>query len=342
MHTGAGISALQVDRNSHVRIGVVIVSHQSAGCLRSCLEACTRYAYPSEGMVVVDNASTDESVHVASGVPGVTVLPNPDNPGFAAGVNQGFRALPNAELVLVLNPDAVLRSDVTPLVRCFDDPLTAIAAGALCDQNGQPQSGFTVRRLPSVAALTLENLAINRIWPGNSVNTRWRCLDLDLSRSQSVEQPAGAFLLIRREAWRAVGGFDERFRPVWFEDVDFCLRVMESGYRIHYEPLALAVHVGGHSIRSVEWSERQLYWNENLLRYSGLHFNLAGQVVIALSVAIGGAIRGVWETLRRGSPGPLRVVIVILLAAGSAIWRAIRSPHVVRSKDNREGNSERG
>lgn len=311
-----------------MRLGVVIVSHQSAACLRSCLDACLHYAYPSEGIVVVDNASKDESVHVASGVPGVTVLPNPGNPGFAAGVNQGFRRLPSAELVLVLNPDAILRSDITPLVRCFDDPLTAIAAGALCDQGGQPQSGFTLRRFPSVAALTLENLAINRVWPENSVNRRWRCLDLDLSRSQYVEQPAGAFLLIRKEAWRAVGGFDERFRPVWFEDVDFCLRVMESGFRICYEPLAIAVHEGGHSVRSVEWGERQLYWNENLLRYSRLHFGAPGQVVIALSVAAGGAIRGIWEALRRGSPGPLHVAGLILHAASSAIGLAIRSRRV--------------
>ena len=290
---------------------------------------------------MVDNASTDDSVHVASSVPGVTVVSNPDNPGFAAGVNQGFRALPFPELVLVLNPDAILQTGIAPLVRCFDDPLTAIAAGALCDQNRRPQRGFTLRRFPTPAALVMENFAVHRAWPGNSVNRRWRCLDLDLTQSQDAEQPAGAFLLIRREAWKAIGGFDEGFRPVWFEDVDFCLRARQAGYRIRYEPLALAVHEGGHSVRSVDWGERQVYWNENLLRYSGLHFTLRGQLITALSVAAGGASRGLWEALRRGSPGPLRVAGIIFRAAGKAFWVAVRSARRRDMKGTGEGKSER-
>jgi len=275
--------------------------------------------------VVIDNASTDDSVRVASSVPGVTVVTNSDNPGFAAGVNQGFRAMPSAELVLVLNPDAILQTGIAPLVRCFEDPLTAIAAGALCDADRQPQRGFTLRRFPTPASLVMENLALNRVWPGNFVNRRWRCLDLDLTQSQDAEQPAGAFLLIRRQAWSALGGFDESFRPVWFEDVDFCLRARKSGFRIRYEPLALAVHTGGHSVRSVDWGDRQVYWNENLLRYSGLHFTLRGQVITALSVAAGGVLRGLWKALRRGSPGPLRVAGVILRAAATALCVTVRS-----------------
>lgn len=325
-----------------MRVGAVIVSHESAGCLHSCLEACLRYASASEGIIVIDNASADDSVRVASSVPGVTVVPNPDNPGFAAGVNQGFRALPSADLILVLNPDAVLQTDIAPLVRCFDDPLTAIAAGALCDQSLQPQQGFTLRRFPTPAALVMENFAINRAWPGNSVNRRWRCLDLDLTKSQDAEQPAGAFLLIRREAWKAVGGFDEGFRPVWFEDVDFCLRVSRSGFRICYEPLALAVHLGGHSVRAVDWGDRQVYWNENLLRYSGLHFSPPGQFLTALSAAAGGAVRGLWEALRRGSPGSLHVAGIVLRAAARALLAAVRTAHRGELKGTREGNPERG
>jgi len=272
----------------------------------------------------------------------VTVLHNPANPGFAVAANQGFRVLESADFVLLLNPDAVLQSDIEPLVHCLDDPLTAIAAGALCQPAGVPQAGFTLRRFPTPASLALETLTINRAWPGNSVNRRWRCLDLDLTRSQDAEQPAGAFLLIRREAWKAVGGFDEGFRPVWFEDVDFCLRVAQSGFRIRYEPLALAVHEGGHSIRSVDWGERQVYWNENQLRYAGLHFTPSGQVVTALSVAAGGAVRGMWEALRRGSLGPLRAAGLILQAAATALCKAVQPARREELKGTREENSERG
>jgi GT2 family glycosyltransferase len=51
-----------------------------------------------------------------------------------------------------------------------------------------------------------------------------------------VEQPAGAFLMTRRDVWDQLGGFDQDFHPVWFEDVDFCRRAAEAGYRIQYVP----------------------------------------------------------------------------------------------------------
>jgi GT2 family glycosyltransferase len=124
--------------------------------------------------------------------------------------------------------------------------------------------------------------------------------------------------------------------------VDFCLRIRESGLRIRYEPTALAVHEGGHSVRSVDWGKRQVYWNENQLRYSGLHFTPPGQVVTALSVAAGGAVRGMWEALRRGSLGPLRAAGLILRAAAAALWVAVRSASREELKGTREGNSERG
>jgi hypothetical protein len=307
-----------------MRLGVVIVSYESAAVLRSCLEACLRFARPDAGLLVVDNASTDGSAAVAGSVPGVTVLHNSANPGFAAAANQGFRVLESADFILLLNPDAVLQSDIEPLARCLDDPLTAIAAGALCQPTGVPQAGFTLRRFPTPAALAFENMGLNRIWPRNPINRRWRCLDVDLTKACDAEQPAGAFLLIRRKAWARLGGFDEGFRPVWFEDVDFCFRARKSGYRIRYQPVALAVHKGGDSIRTLDWCRRQLYWYGNLLRFASLHFRPPGLLLVAVTVGIGAAVRGLWETLRRGSPDPLLAAGVVLRLAAAAPWASVR------------------
>jgi hypothetical protein len=307
-----------------MRLGVVIVSHQSAACLRPCLDACLRWARPDAGLLVVDNASTDGSAAVAGSVPGVTVLHNPANSGFAAAANQGFRVLESADVVLLLNPDAVLQTDLDPLMRCLDDPRIAIAAGALCQPAGVPQAGFTLRRFPTPAALAFENMGLNRIWPRNPINRRWRCLDVDLTKACDAEQPAGAFLLIRRQAWARLGGFDEGFRPVWFEDVDFCVRIKNAGYLIRYEPLALAVHLGGDSIRSLDWYRRRLYWYGNLLRFASLHFRPPGLVFVALTVGIGAAARGFWEALRRGSPDPLLAAGIVLRLAAAAPWASVR------------------
>ena len=64
--------------------------------------------------------------------------------------------------------------------------------------------------------------------------------------------------MIRRDAWEAVGGFDEGFRPVWFEDVDFLKRLRRAGYRVRYVPSAVARHRGGHSVGKLAERSREL------------------------------------------------------------------------------------
>ena len=140
------------------------------------------------------------------------------------------------------------------------------------DLNNTVQAGFAVRRLPTPLALALEVLLINRLWPGNSVNWHYRCYGFNLDEPAEIEQPAGAFLMFRREVWESLGGLDEGFYPIWFEDVDFCKRLRDHGYHVYYEPRAVATHLGGHSIRKILLEKRELYWYGSLLKYCSKHF----------------------------------------------------------------------
>src|SRR5262249_29538696 len=151
----------------------------------------------------------------------VRLLANSANRGFAAAVNQGF-AVSSSTYVLLLNPDVTIDSSLEPLRKACDLPGSAGAGGRLLGVDRRPQIGFMVRGLPTPATLILEALLLNRIWPGNPVNRQYRCLDRDYSVLGEVEQPAGAFLMVRRAVWQELDGLDEGFFPVWFEDVDFC------------------------------------------------------------------------------------------------------------------------
>lgn len=245
-------------------VTAVIVTHNSASFLPACLEAAVRF---TDEVIVVDNASSDGSVGTAQNHP-VRVIANPTNRGFAGGCNQGIAAA-SGEHVLLLNPDAVLRTPVLPLVESG----AGCAAGRLEDADGKPQTGFTVRRFPTPWTLVFESLGLNRVWPSNPVNRRYRCHDLDLDRAQEVEQPAGALLMVRRDVWRELGGFDERFHPVWFEDVDFLLRASMAGHRTWYDPAVAAIHHGGHSVNAIDAGRRLQYWYGNLLKFGSKHFN---------------------------------------------------------------------
>jgi N-acetylglucosaminyl-diphospho-decaprenol L-rhamnosyltransferase len=300
-------------------IGIVIVTFNSQAEIGACLDAALS---TGADIVVVDNASRDGTTGEIARR-GVRLLANASNRGFAAAVNQGCAAL-DCEYVLLLNPDAVLRSGLDPLRAACGLPRSAGAGGRLLGENGQPQIGFMVRRLPSPATLVLEALVLNRIWPNNPINRRYRCLGLDYSRRFEVQQPAGAFLMIRREVWRELGGFDEGFSPLWFEDVDFCRRAIDRGYHLYFVPEAVANHTGAHSIEKIAVETRVFYWYRSLLRYSARHFGPLSFRAVSLAVVTGSLLRMTAESAFHGSLKPLAVYGKVVRFAGRCCvlgWR---------------------
>jgi N-acetylglucosaminyl-diphospho-decaprenol L-rhamnosyltransferase len=281
-------------------IGIVVVTWNSADVIGDCLDACAQFG--DVEVVVVDNASSDNTVDVVRSRPSVRLMANTQNRGFAAAVNQGVGAL-GCPAVLLLNPDAAPTTRLDSLARAVEAPGVGAAGGRLIDQAGQTQDGFNVRSFPTPLTLAFEVLGLNRLFPWNPVNRSYR---LRLSHEADVDQPAAAFLMVNREVWGAVGGLDEGFWPAWFEDVDFCLRLRLAGYRIRYVPEACATHVGGHSATYLSWESRQLFWYGSLLRYSGKHFRALGRRVVAgaLMVAcVPRALIGMMAESRLGATG---------------------------------------
>jgi GT2 family glycosyltransferase len=274
-------------------VAVVVVTHNSAAVIDNCLRSLENVAE----IVVVDNGSADDTCRVVQNRRGVRMIANPDNRGFAAAANQGVRATASP-LVLFVNPDVRLVSDLHPLCEELERDDIGAATGRLVDERGRTQVGFNVRAFPRPASLAFEALLLNRIWPSNPVNRRYRCLDLDYERPQDVEQPAGAFLLGRRDVLERVGMWDERFYPVWFEDVDLCRRMRQAGYRIRYVPASRAEHQGAHSVAQIPLDRKQLYWYGSLLTYVDKHFSPAARAGMRLWVALGALLRMLGAAVR--------------------------------------------
>ena len=289
-------------------IGIVIVTYNSRADIGACLDAAGQ---SGAEIVVVDNASTDWTLGEVR-IRGVRLVANTTNRGFAAAVNQGFAALATP-YVLLLNPDAVLMGGLDSLCAACRIPGAAAAGGKLVDGEGRAQIGFMVRQLPTPLILTLEVLLLNRIWPNNPVNRGYRGLQLNYNIQIPVEQPAGAFLMVRRAVWQELGGFDESFFPLWFEDVDFCRRAIDRGYQFFYVPEAVAEHRGGHSISQLSVEKRRVYWYGSLLRYSAKHFRPLAFRSVCLATVAGSLLRILGETVLQGSFQPL-----------AAYWKVVR------------------
>jgi GT2 family glycosyltransferase len=295
--------------------GVVVVTYNSADVILRCLDACAHLP-----VVVVDNHSTDETVNVVRPRSEVKLIVNSSNFGFAAAANQGVEAL-DTELILLLNPDVELSTSIERLAEACAQEGVGLATGKLMDESGNAQAGFTLRRFPTAWTLVFEVLGINRIFPSNPVNRRYRCLDVDHSKPGEVDQPPGAFLMFRREVWHRLGGFDTQFRPLWFEDVDFSKRARDLGLKILYVPEVTARHQGGHSIARMNWGCRQVCWYASLLRYASKHFRPYAFRGVSAAVVLGSVFRAVFETIRMGSlrPIPVYARIVKLALSGKAV-----------------------
>ncbi len=300
-------------------IGIIVVTYNSAAVIGSCLDAALT---TGAEIVVVDNASTDDTrAEVERRC--VRLICNSANLGFAAAVNRGVRAS-NCPYVLLLNPDVALTTNVEPLREACNLPGAAGAGGMLLDAKGRPQVGFMVRKLPTPAVLAMEALLLNRLWPANPVNRRYRCLALDYNVLQPVEQPAGALLMIRRTVWEEIGGFAEHFWPIWFEDVDFCRRALDRGYRFVFVPQVVAIHTGAHSITPLNVEMRRVYWYRSLLSYSARHFRPLGKGAVCSAVIVGSLIRAPLEAALGRSLRPLAAYWKVARLAG-ACWIGGRS-----------------
>jgi N-acetylglucosaminyl-diphospho-decaprenol L-rhamnosyltransferase len=297
----------------------IVVTHNSGATVRPCLEALVGEECE---IVVVDNASGDDTVQRIEEFVAwhpVRLIANEENLGFGAAVNQGAREA-TGEVLLILNPDAIAEPGAAAaMLRCLQSTGADTVGGALLEADGQPARGFVFRRLPTLATLAYEVLLVNHLWPGNSVNRRYRCLDVDYSQQQEVEQPAGACLAITRTAWDGIGGFDEQFFPVWFEDVDLCKRLLDGGLKIFYCPGARFRHSGAHSVGQLSFRDKQVFWYTNMLRYARKHFS-KGQVFFLRTAIIKGMLLRSVAALFGAGNVPMGEALSTYWGVARAVW----------------------
>jgi N-acetylglucosaminyl-diphospho-decaprenol L-rhamnosyltransferase len=292
-------------------VGIVIVTHNSAAEIGASLESALA---SGAQVIVVDNASRDATAAEVVRR-GARLIVNQTNRGFAGAVNQGISAL-ESPFILLLNPDAIIQTSLEPLRKACELPKAAGAGGMLLGAGGDPQTGFMVRRFPTPWTLALESLLLNRVWPNNPVNRRYRALDLTFSGPVPVEQPAGAFLMLRRSVWEELEGFDEGFYPLWFEDVDFCKRAVDRGRLFYFVPSAVAKHTGGHSIPQLTVEMRRVYWYGSLLRFTAKHFRPSAFRPMCLAVAAGSVLRSLIEAVLDRSLEPVTACGRVVRLAG--------------------------
>ncbi len=241
------------------RVDTVIVSYNSKDTLLSCVQPLL--ATPDVSVIVVDNASPDDSLDVLEGLP-VQAIQSGRNGGFGFGCNLGAAA-GDAPYLLFLNPDARIQpADLRQLVAVLEaEPAVSLVAPRALDGTGALLP--SQRRDMSVRTIWAQALFVHRLLP----RARWANeVDRDpaaYARAGNPDWVSGACMLVRRQAFQSIGGFDERFF-LYCEDKDLCRRLREAGGQIRFEPSAAVSHdcgqsAPGTSLLAVLAQSRKLY-----------------------------------------------------------------------------------
>ncbi len=249
--------------SSSVPVGVIIVTYNSADVIEPCLESLKTASKHPLNVVVVDNASTDGTPYfVADHFPKVTIVRNPRNFYYAKANNQGLVHTGQSD-VLLLNPDVVFPVDGVDEMRRIlhsDDSIAAVAP-RLVDPAGKRQQ--SLRELPGLDTLWYDLLGLSFLFRGSTRFDRWRMGYFNGREPRDVEQPMASCLLIRHSVIAKIGLFDERY-PMFFNDVDWCKRVNNRGWRVRYTPDVMVRHVGGASTRKrkvkMVWMSHAAYY----------------------------------------------------------------------------------
>jgi N-acetylglucosaminyl-diphospho-decaprenol L-rhamnosyltransferase len=275
-------------------VSVVLVTYESAEDLAACLATLPAAAGPHElEVVVVDNASRDGSAEIARRL-GVKVLENPANLGLSRAIDLGAAAT-DAPWLLLVNPDTRLAPGALArlLATAAADPTIGCVGPHLRNSDGSEYP--TGRRFPSILVGAL-HAALGTVWPGNPATRHYHMADLDRSRPVQVEWVSGACMLLRREAYEAAGRFDAGYF-MYFEEMDFCLRLARAGWRVVYDPGAEVTHILGGSTRSAPYRK---VWNHHrsALRFYCRRYARDPRLLLAPLVALFLALRGLVSLAR--------------------------------------------
>lgn len=236
------------------RLGVVTVSFDSQQVLPGFLASLATATTLPHQVVVADNRPSESGeIDDIARENGALYLPLSTNPGYGAGMNRAVEMLDSSvEWILISNPDVVLgRDSVDILIAEGDrDPSIGAVGPAILTSSGDIYP--SARRVPSIRTGVGHALFYN-LWPNNTWSRAYLS-ELDI-QARDAGWLSGACLLVRREAFEKIRGFDEGYF-MYFEDVDLGDRLSKAGYRNVYRPQSTVTHSGAHSTGSA--SERML------------------------------------------------------------------------------------
>ena len=248
------------------KVTVVIVTRNTSALVRAAVRSvCESGDDCAKEIVVVDNGSTDDTATaLPTEFPTVKYLRSEKNLGFAKANNLGAQGA-SGDYLLLLNSDARLKAESLRLAVEWMNahPECGIAGAQLLNPDGSRQN--SIANFPTLATELLNKSLLRRLFP-----SRYPGKEQRFAGPVEVESVVGAFMLVRGEAWKAIGGFDERYF-FFLEETDFCLATRRAGWKIFHLPQVEVWHEQGKSAKQTPAPARIEYWRSRYLYFAKNH-----------------------------------------------------------------------
>ena len=237
-------------------VSAVVVSFNTKTLTLRCLESLVSQREVRLTVYVVDNGSTDDSARaIANRFPEIRVIEMGDNVGFGPGNNAGAARVGDPHLLLInsdawFNEPRALRTMVEAMAEA---PKCAVLGPGLVGEDGRVQIG--ARRFPSMLREALDRTELCRLLPARIRERALLGRHVRPSERIECDWVTGACMLLRTSVFHQVGGFAPEIF-MYGEELDLCLRIKRSGWRVFFDPSVEVTHAGGGSGAGGEWKVR--------------------------------------------------------------------------------------
>lgn len=310
-----------------MQVSVIIVSYNVKEFLQQCiLSVKNSLSSLKHEIIVVDNNSVDGTNEIIRyKFPEITLIENKTNRGFAAACNQGL-SISRGGYLLLLNPDTMIQEDtIQTMINFFESVPDAGAAGCkILNADGTLQLACR-RSFPTPLVALPKILGFSRLFPRVKIFGKYNLTYEDPNKVIEVDAVSGSFLFFRREVYERIQGLDESFF-MYGEDLDYCYRIKQAGWKIYYVPYTKIIHYKGESAKLASFDNFIIFYRAMDI-FVKKHFSFSYSIFLDIVLRLGIFVRGVISLF-----GRLFRKHVIMLVDGVAISASILIAHYLQSR----------
>lgn len=271
-----------------IDLSIIVVNYNVKEFLKNLIDSIKKATQNfSSEIIVVDNASDDGSVElIKDKFPEIILIDNKTNLGFGKANNQGLQ-IAKGKFILLINPDTLVAEDTfTKMIEFFNaNPEAGMAGCKILNPDGTLQLACR-RSFPGPWTAFTKVTGLSTIFPKSKLFARYNLTYLDENQTYEVDAISGSFMMMRKEVYEKVGGFDEQFF-MYGEDLDLCYRIQKAGYKIFYVHSTQIIHYKGESTKRSSLDETKIFYQAmHLFVKKHLSSSLIVEMILRFAIAI--------------------------------------------------------